>query len=961
MRCFYLLLACVALVLPVAAGAQTTIDDFESGTTSGWRVQDVPYTAISLVSPGAGASANAIAIQEVAGSLGGHSAYAYAAREFATAANWTGYSTLELDAQINSGEWNGYSIRLYNDHESVWIHGIQSDSSVSGFRTLKFNLAGVARDKVTSFLIYVNRTSQNAGQAISLDNIRLTNNPVTFDPVRVIENFASGDISKWTPGGTSPNFQCSLTATPENAPSDTSAPANALSATLIGSGNSSLFRWRPAQAMDWTDYKTLEFDTKLATGTVTDGFSVRIYNMQLDARIKKFVPGVGAYATWQVDVSGIERDQINEVLFYLNRTLAYSTTASPARPLTLSIDNLRLTNNTVSSGPNVVYLDDFDDGDIANWDWIQKSGSVPNSTIQLTSNAQSAPWALDQQLVGGSAFTYARETLAYDGAQTQDWEDYKSLMFEAMIIPGPVTPNYPVGFTANVLNGGTYPTQAAGTDGPGGGNLWFYPSGYNTWETFSLDLAKIDVNPDTGIGRNVDVDQVSGIRWYINRALRSNYGMVDPYAYGEILRLDNIRISKEPAPPLDVSNPNVDDFEDGDIADWYYVQQSTDQQTGETLPGVSRELTSDAASGSKALVITCLNPPASTSAYTRKTMQANWSWYKTLEFDARVSDAKSGQGFTVRLRNPSGYAGFHEFYPDTDWKHFSVDISQDKVGSTTTDARGEVVGLLFYVNQITGYGVAQGGGQKLYLDNIKLTNKAVTTSFSTVGGLKNADTGTIVKLSGVVSAGSFANAVPDKNTPATLRTVFFVEDPDRSSAVPIVIGSAVTNVTDVPSGSKVDVTGILTAGPGLRYIYAQTISTPTPGFAIPDPIELLNKNAGAEKIGADAGLSDFYGVDTMGMLATVNGEILGVGTDGQGRTYMYMDDGSGVAADNGAVGLKVYDWTATTAVQGNVGKHVKVTGFVMTEGEMDGTAPTWKPIRSFWPKADLPNAIVIVD
>ena len=78
MRRFYLLILALAIAgLPSAAGAQMTIDDFESGTTAGWSVQDTPYTAISLVAPGAGGSANAIAVQEIAGSLGGHSAYAF--------------------------------------------------------------------------------------------------------------------------------------------------------------------------------------------------------------------------------------------------------------------------------------------------------------------------------------------------------------------------------------------------------------------------------------------------------------------------------------------------------------------------------------------------------------------------------------------------------------------------------------------------------------------------------------------------------------------------------------------------------------------------------------------------------------------------------------------------------------------------------------------------------------------
>ncbi|MGQ9454433.1 MAG: hypothetical protein ACUVRS_07665 [Armatimonadota bacterium] len=128
------------------------------------------------------------------------------------------------------------------------------------------------------------------------------------------------------------------------------------------------------------------------------------------------------------------------------------------------------------------------------------------------------------------------------GGQTQDWEDYSSLIFEAKVSKSdPNQPNYPIGFSANVVSG------------PGGGNIWFYPSGYDNWGTIMLDLTPYDV------------DQVSWLRMYVNRCGRNDYNTAT--GARQILRIDNLRLSKEPAPPVVVDDPNVDDFEDGNIDD----------------------------------------------------------------------------------------------------------------------------------------------------------------------------------------------------------------------------------------------------------------------------------------------------------------------------------------------------------------------------------------------------------
>ena len=928
MRCRYLvgLVSLFALAAPLASAQ--TIDDFESGDLSAWTAEAPYYTTLSLSSPGAGGSSHALAIQETAGSQGGHSANALAHRKFATPMDCSGYATLEMDARISAGEWNGYSLRIYNNGASVALRGIHSDSSVTGFRTIRFDISGIARNKITELVVYVNRTGQNAGQKLELDNIKLSTTPVSTDNVRVLENFSSGDLTRWS-DPIAPPYQASVSVAGENAPGDTSSPARCLAVQLTGNSGNALARWRPVQTMDWNDYNTLQFDVRLPVGTTGEGFSVRVYNVGGGVRLKKFVP-TGSFATCQVDISECERDQVNELLFYVNRTTAYDPGASPAKPMTLRVDNIRLVKPKLPASPDVVYLDSFDTGDISPWDWAY------NTEISLNSgDFVSSPYALDIKLIGTSGSAYTRRTYLYNNAPSQDWEDYKSLMFEAKVKKGADAPNYPVGFSAQIVNGLNVTTKAAG---PGGGPLWFYPSGYDTWETVSLDLTQLDV------------DQASWIWWYVNRCLRNDFSLVS--GAGQILTIDNVRLSKEPAPPLQVDNPDVDSFEDGNIADWYYVStHEYPQGSAEYYPGVTSELTNDAASGNYALKITCLNPPASSSAYARKTLQGKWDGYKTLVFDAKVADSSTSQGFGVRLRAFSGgYQPLHEFSPSSQWQTFKVDISGD--------SRAEVISLLFYVNMLGGYGVAQNGSQKLLIDNIHLTNETVQTTFDTIGQAKAAGNGRAVTLKGKVCTGFYASAVPDRND-GSLRPLFFIEETDRSSALPVVIASSVTSPSEVPSGSTVDVSGVITMGLGTRYLYATSVKIVSSGADIPVPVGLSNANCGSGPSGVDTGVPDFTGLDTTGLYAGVYGKVLSVSQDANGRYWMYIDDGSGVQADNGLTGLKVQDfWNGQYASSANVGRYVRVKGFVMNDAEMDSSnVPTGHCVRAVWPKTDVSNPV----
>src|SRR5690606_26911468 len=127
-------------------------------------------------------------------------------------------------------------------------------------------------------------------------------------------------------------------------------------------------------------------------GAETDGFSVRVYNAGAPVLLRKFVPATGgAYAVCQVDISEIERDQVNEIIIYPNRVGAYNITD---KPVDLRIDNIRVSTTALPPEPNVVFLDTFDDANpLYNWDWTYQT-----SLSLESSDFVSAPYSMDIDL-----------------------------------------------------------------------------------------------------------------------------------------------------------------------------------------------------------------------------------------------------------------------------------------------------------------------------------------------------------------------------------------------------------------------------------------------------------------------------------------------------------------------------------------------------------------------------------
>lgn len=405
---------------------------------------------------------------------------------------------------------------------------------------------------------------------------------------------------------------------------------------------------------------------------------------------------------------------------------------------------------------------------------------------------------------------------------------------------------------------------------------------------------------------------------------------------GQIFRIDNVRVSREPAPPVPPVSPIVDDFQGADNTSWFYA----DSVTGSVV--------ADPTTGSNVLKI--VNTGTNSAAYLRKTFHSNWSGFKTLSFDARMANSNTNQGFGVLLRKFDSNNAAHQFMPTSEWKTYSIDISAESIT--------EMMGLRFYVNRAGLSGTSQSASQELYIDNIRLSTTAV--QYNTIADAKNQSDGTTLTLTGKITMGKFPGIAPDPYlTGNPLRDVFFIEESDRSCALPVMIGPA-AGAANVDMRSKVNVTGIMSSGRGSRFLYATSITNvDNTGVVVPQPVVLTNRNVGATDRWLAAGVPGFSGLDTTGMYAVVYGKILAIGTDSLGL-YMYIDDGGRVVADNGATGLKVYDWYYTVAISENIGKYVRSVGFAMNLPELDTTGvPTGKIFRGFWTPYDSTEASLL--
>ncbi len=127
----------------------------------------------------------------------------------------------------------------------------------------------------------------------------------------------------------------------------------------------------------------------------------------------------------------------------------------------------------------------------------------------------------------------------------------------------------------------------------------------------------------------------------------------------------------------------------------------------------------------------------------------------------------------------------------------------------------------------------------------------------------------------------------------------YVERTDRS------FGIWVSAPAGVYHGDLVDVSGVMATGGGERAILADSVDLLDMGYPYPAEMGMPNKVLGGGAVGSyTPAIADGAGLNNTGILAKVWGKVTAKNAYG---TVYYLDDGSGVEADDGNVGVKVYD------------------------------------------------------
>jgi len=167
--------------------------------------------------------------------------------------------------------------------------------------------------------------------------------------------------------------------------------------------------------------------------------------------------------------------------------------------------------------------------------------------------------------------------------------------------------------------------------------------------------------------------------------------------------------------------------------------------------------------------------------------------------------------------------------------------------------------------------------------------------------------------------------VLDRVVSATFPGFFYIEEPDRSSAIRVDADSA------YPSpGDLVEIAGVMTTDGGERAIAVdssdptQFVSTTDNGYPIPRPLGMNNKAVGGGAVGLyAAAIGSSTGLNNTGTLVTAWGRVTtDVSYDSDGNQFYYIDDGSALQSEPGCSGIRIYDWTRWPAI----GDYLGITG-----------------------------------
>lgn len=175
----------------------------------------------------------------------------------------------------------------------------------------------------------------------------------------------------------------------------------------------------------------------------------------------------------------------------------------------------------------------------------------------------------------------------------------------------------------------------------------------------------------------------------------------------------------------------------------------------------------------------------------------------------------------------------------------------------------------------------------------------------------------------------------------TGETYFWIQDEDRSAGIKV--GPTLASVNP---GNKVTLSGALatSTATGERIILPTSMTVDPQVYPIPDPIGITNRSFIGGGKGSQPGRNGGFGLNNMGMLATVWGKV-SVPTqwwypDEDGMIFFYLDDGAALVDGSHQEGIPNSGLRVKVFYAGaELGQYVSVTGIVGSEKADGVTVP----------------------
>jgi hypothetical protein len=184
--------------------------------------------------------------------------------------------------------------------------------------------------------------------------------------------------------------------------------------------------------------------------------------------------------------------------------------------------------------------------------------------------------------------------------------------------------------------------------------------------------------------------------------------------------------------------------------------------------------------------------------------------------------------------------------------------------------------------QVTRTGLSLSCDQAYYASVIATNGAGLDSAPGTSDGIRPARQALTIAQAKSYPDGTAVH-LADKAVTARIGAAFWIEEEDRSS------GIRVQSSTDVDSGNRVTLTGLLATSGGERRLQAVEIASVTAGTPL-DPLVMGNRALGGTGLNAyTPGVAGAIGPNNVGLLVTVYGRVTGIADD-----HFFIDDGAGL-------------------------------------------------------------------